>query len=111
MLPERWRGRPVTIASALFLGLVAVALLFGSGLRPGTTAGLALFCAGSLSNLYDRAMSRGNVVDFLSFHWGWLRTDIFNLADVAIVVGAALFLLSAAAGILRWVLGGLSRGR
>jgi signal peptidase II len=111
MLPQRWRGRPVTIAAAVFLGLIVVALLFGSGFRSGTTAGLALFCAGSLGNLYDRVFAGGNVVDFLSFHWGWLRTDIFNLADVAVVVGAALFLLNAAAGILRWAANGLGLGR
>ena len=33
-------------------------------------------------------------MDFLNIGIGWLRTGIFNFADVAIMLGAALFLIS-----------------
>jgi signal peptidase II len=54
--------------------------------------GIALFLAGGVSNWIDRAL-RGSVVDFLNIGVGWLRTGIFNVADVAIMVGVAIFVL------------------
>jgi signal peptidase II len=54
--------------------------------------GLALFVAGGLSNWIDR-LSHGSVVDFMNVGIGPVRTGVFNVADVAIVTGAALFVL------------------
>jgi len=51
--------------------------------------GAALFLAGGASNWIDRVV-RGSVVDFLNVGVGPLRTGIFNVADVAILAGAAL---------------------
>jgi signal peptidase II len=48
--------------------------------------GLALFIAGGVSNWVDRVVS-GSVVDFMNVGVGWLRTGIFNFADVAIMLG------------------------
>ena len=53
----------------------------------------ALFIAGGVSNWFDR-VSDGRVVDFMNVGIGWLRTGIFNVADVAIMLGAALFVLA-----------------
>jgi signal peptidase II len=50
--------------------------------------GLALLLAGGASNLADRVVS-GRVVDFMNVGVGPLRTGIFNVADVAILIGAA----------------------
>ena len=55
--------------------------------------GLVLFLAGGASNWVDRAL-RGSVVDFMNVGVGWLRTGIFNFADVAIMLGVALFAFS-----------------
>lgn len=52
--------------------------------------GLALQLGGALGNLIDR-LREGYVIDFLDFS---LWPPVFNLADVAIVVGVALFLFS-----------------
>lgn len=59
----------------------------------------ALFClaaslimGGALGNLVDRLMI-GAVIDFLDFHVGGWHWPAFNLADSAITVGAALFIL------------------
>lgn len=49
---------------------------------------LALLLGGSLSNLVDR-LRMGYVVDFVAIYW-WPR---FNIADIAIIVGAALTVL------------------
>jgi signal peptidase II len=54
--------------------------------------GLALIMGGSLGNLYDRLV-RGAVTDFLEFYVGAYRWPAFNVADMALTVGAALVLL------------------
>lgn len=53
---------------------------------------LALILGGAIGNLIDRVLY-GHVIDFLDFHlkgWHW---PAFNVADMAIVGGAALFVL------------------
>ena len=45
--------------------------------------------AGGVGNLVDR-VREGYVVDFLNMGIGPVRTGIFNVADVCIVVGMAL---------------------
>ena len=52
-------------------------------------AGVAVALAGASSNLRDR-LARGGVVDFIAIGW-W---PVFNLADVAIVAGAAVAAVS-----------------
>jgi len=54
--------------------------------------GVALVFAGGASNLWDR-LARGRTIDFMNVGVGPLRTGIFNVADVAILVGVALLLL------------------
>ena len=54
--------------------------------------GLVLFLAGGISNLVDR-IAMGSVIDFLNIGIGPFRTGIFNVADVAIMVGIALCLI------------------
>jgi len=54
--------------------------------------GLSLVFAGGVSNLVDR-VARGSVVDFLNVGIGSLRTGIFNVADMAIMLGVALLVL------------------
>lgn len=54
--------------------------------------GLVLFVAGGSSNWVDR-IARGSVVDFLNVGIGPLRTGVFNVADLAIMFGAGLFVL------------------
>ena len=51
--------------------------------------GMALFVAGGSSNLLDR-VTRGSVIDFMNVGLGPLRTGIFNVADMAIMLGASL---------------------
>uniref|UniRef100_UPI001FE0EE04 signal peptidase II n=1 Tax=Xenophilus azovorans TaxID=151755 RepID=UPI001FE0EE04 len=55
--------------------------------------GYSLILGGALGNAVDRLL-RGAVVDFLDFHWHGAHWPAFNLADVAISLGA-ICLLSA----------------
>lgn len=50
--------------------------------------------AGGCGNLWDRVVhDKGHVVDFMLIEvWGPIRTGVFNLADVAIVIGVLLAL-------------------
>ena len=72
------------------LSLVVISLV---ALRPSSRSlgalGLSLIWAGGASNLVDR-VARGSVVDFLNVGIGPLRTGIFNVADLAITLGAFL---------------------
>ena len=54
---------------------------------------LAMIMGGAIGNVIDRIMY-GHVIDFLDFHWkSWGHFPAFNLADSAIFLGAALFII------------------
>lgn len=53
---------------------------------------LSLILGGAVGNLIDRLVY-GHVIDFLDFHIGNLHWPAFNVADSAITMGAALFVL------------------
>jgi len=54
---------------------------------------LALILGGAVGNVIDRLLY-GHVIDFLDFHWRSLgHFPAFNVADSAICIGAALFIL------------------
>jgi len=62
---------------------------------PVALLGITLFGAGAVSNWIDRVL-HGSVVDFLNVGIGPLRTGIFNVADVALMVGVALVVMTEA---------------
>ena len=80
--------------SIFLIGVAAVALVLVLTLlwRNHNTHlaafGLGLILGGAAGNLIDR-MQTGSVVDFLEFHVGQFYWPAFNVADCAIVVGAA----------------------
>jgi signal peptidase II len=90
-LPPAARTAVFTIGT----GLVLIALV-ATGIRMRVSGwrlvGLTLFLAGGASNWFDRA-TRGSVVDFISVGLGPLRTGIFNVADVAILLGVTLVMI------------------
>ncbi|HNT73550.1 MAG TPA: signal peptidase II [Anaerolineae bacterium] len=55
--------------------------------------GGALIVSGGFSNLIDRFLHHGAVVDFMNLGIGTLRTGIFNVADVALMAGIGLMLV------------------
>ena len=83
--------RSVLIATAM---LASVAIVFlARRATPGARVGMAMILGGALGNLIDRSL-RGAVVDFIDVTlWGGHHWHTFNVADVAIVVGAALVAL------------------
>ncbi len=55
---------------------------------------LGLILGGALGNTVDRVV-QGPVTDFIDIGLGTLRWPVFNVADIALVVGGALLLLKA----------------
>ncbi len=58
--------------------------------------GLPHFAAGGLGNWIDRLTGDGHVTDFLKVGPGPIRTGIFNVADMTLVVGVVIFLMATA---------------
>jgi len=68
--------------------------LLASGRAGGSFGqfGMTLIMGGALGNLLDRILRR-SVTDFIDFHLRSLHWWTFNVADSAIVLGAALVVL------------------
>ena len=90
-LPEPWRGVFFTAATGVVLLLTAgFAVRFRS--EAWSLIGASLVLAGGASNWFDRVL-RGSVTDFMNIGIGPLRTGIFNVADVSIMLGVSLLIL------------------
>lgn len=77
---------------AVSVGLTALVIYVMRNARLDwfTFTGCALAAAGGFSNLIDRVTREGAVTDFILLRWGPLQTGIFNIADMAIMLGIAL---------------------
>ena len=64
------------------------------GLSRAQWLALALVAGGGIGNWLDRVLHDGTVTDFVSVGLGGLRTGIFNLADLAVVAGVCVLLLT-----------------
>ncbi len=94
-LPDPWRQLAFTVLVGLFLAALLLYLLFSDSLARSQVFSLALLCGGGFSNLIDRILYGGRVIDFLNVGIGPLRTGIFNVADMAITAAAILLALDA----------------
>ena len=92
-LPEPWKSLLLSGGVGLVLLGVLGHALVARHASAWSAVGLALVFAGGASNLADRLLHEGRVVDFLNLGIGPLRTGIFNLADVALVGGLGILWL------------------
>ena len=81
------------IAGIFLIALLGYAVI-GSKLGLASITGVSLIFSGGASNLYDRIVNDGAVIDFMNLGVGVLRTGVFNIADVAIMAGGLLFIFS-----------------
>jgi len=86
-----WQGTLFLLVGIAASGFI-VWLLSRHGKQKLFSAALALILGGALGNVIDR-IAYGHVIDFLDFHWGGWHWPAFNVADSAIVCGAALLIL------------------
>lgn len=98
-------GLPDALRHVLLIGIVPllIALVCLGFARAAQSSrpllvGLALLAGGGIGNWLDRLLNAGAVTDFVSLGLGPLRTGIFNLADVAVIAGVCLVMLSARQG-------------
>ena len=87
-----WKTDMLIAFSLLALLVVSILLWKNNHAHLLTGVALSLILGGAIGNLWDRVAS-GRVVDFLLFYIGRYQWPVFNLADSAIVVGAALLVL------------------
>jgi signal peptidase II len=74
---------------ALLAALAGYAL-FSKKLDLFQVGSYSLIASGGFSNWIDRARFDGVVVDFMNMGLGPVRTGVFNVADIAILVGIGL---------------------
>jgi signal peptidase II len=91
---SRWIFMFLTIGALFILGRLYRATRDGDLVR---TLAISLVCAGAVGNLIDRIRSPLGVVDFIDVGIGDTRWPTFNVADMAVSIGAFL---------LAWVLWG-----
>lgn len=96
---SRWIFMALTIAALVILWRLYQATRQGDFVR---TLAVGLVCGGAVGNLIDRIRSPAGVVDFIDVGVGDLRWPTFNVADMAVSVGAFL---------LAWVLWGEERSQ
>lgn len=80
------------IAAALIVS-IGLALLLRKPIPESEALSYSLILGGAVGNLIDRAL-RGHVIDYLDLHWESWHWPAFNLADMSIVGGVTLLLLS-----------------
>ena len=77
---------------AIVASLSIVYLLARHGTQKLFSLALALILGGAIGNVIDR-LAYGHVIDFLDLHWRGWHWPAFNVADSAIVCGAALLIV------------------
>lgn len=93
-LPQSARWWLLTAGVGVLLLALLVYALAHRDLTRLHVGGFALIFSGGASNLLDRVTQDGVVVDFMNLGIGPVRTGIFNVADIAIMAGIAVLLLS-----------------
>ncbi len=91
-LSETQRFWLFTVVNGTLLAGVCGFLITHRNIEGQLFISLALILAGGIGNAIDR-MTKGYVVDFLNVGIGWLRTHIFNVADMYILLGTAILFL------------------
>lgn len=87
---QRWFFIILGVAVSGFILVWLRRLPTGQG--PLLPLSLSMILGGALGNVIDRA-AHGYVIDFIDFYYGSWHWPAFNVADIAITTGAALFLL------------------
>ena len=88
-LPPQVRFWVFGVATALMLALLSAIVVSDQSNPPVFLLGIAMILGGGIGNLLDR-LGSGVVRDFVNVGIGPIRTGVFNVADLAIMAGAAI---------------------
>ena len=91
MLSDVMAGKPLLMAALTGFLTLIFAVMAVRAPRPFERAGLALVVGGALGNIIDR-LRQGAVTDFLDLYWRDWHWPTFNVADIAITLGAVCIL-------------------
>lgn len=86
-------GWPYILKLAIFIAIPLAVCAFGLWYAVAREAGsgraaiIATIVAGGIGNIQDRLLNGFNVVDFLNFGIGRLRTGILNVGDMSVTFG------------------------
>ena len=90
-LPETTRFWIFSVAVGIFLIGATVMLYIDKKMDSISAFALSIICSGGFGNLYDRVLRPNHgVIDFMNMGVGPIRTGIFNVADMAILLGVII---------------------
>ena len=89
-LPAWARFWIFTVLVGSGLAVMLIVAITSPSLTRSLAIGVALTVGGGLGNLIDRLRFDGAVIDYIRIGIGRLRTGVFNLADVALIIGLVL---------------------
>jgi signal peptidase II len=92
-LPGEVRFAIFVVLNGLITSITLIYALKFYELRFVQRVGLLFIASGGMGNLLDRLFNQGAAIDFMNLGIGSLRTGIFNVADVFIVIGVSMVLL------------------
>lgn len=89
------------VSVTLIIMLVCIALLMRYGVKNKLIFwSLILVLSGGVGNMIDRIFRDGEVIDFL--HFAFFKSfPVFNIADIAIVIGAGLLMFYFISGMIK----------
>jgi signal peptidase II len=91
MMGDVMAGKPHLMAALTGALTLIFAVMAFRAQHPWERAGFALVVGGALGNIIDR-LRQGAVTDFLDVYWRDWHWPTFNIADIAITLGAVLIL-------------------
>ena len=87
-------GKPLLMAALTGALTIAFAVMAFRAQHALERAGFALVVGGALGNIIDR-LRQGAVTDFLDLYWRDWHWPTFNVADIAITLGAVCIIAAA----------------
>jgi len=81
----------VIAVSVMILGMLGYVLKTPT-LSKNMIIAIGLIASGGISNLIDRIVNNGAVIDFMNMGIGSIRTGIFNVADMVILLGIGIII-------------------
>lgn len=92
-LPRQVKTVLLAVLPLIALSVAVLYLILNDRITYLRAAGICFLVGGGLGNILDR-LFYGSVTDFLHLKYGNFQTGIFNLADVSIVIGLVLILVT-----------------
>jgi signal peptidase II len=91
-IPQPFKSLILSFLPLLFLTIAGVYVFTKKTLSLSRVIAISFVIGGGVGNIYDRLV-HGSVTDFLHIDLGIVRTGIFNMADVSIMVGMVMLLI------------------